>query len=397
MKAASDTSVEWDPYDPELVRNPWSVFARLREEMPLYHNVEHGFFALSRFDDCQRGLSDTDTFHSGQGVILEVIKAGHRMPPGFFIAEDAPSHPAYRSVLAKTFTAPRMAQLERKIREFYARTLDPLVGARPFRRGQGIRFAGPDKSHRNAARHSRGGPGRRPPPADERLRAEDGKPMSVLKPQQDPGFRDYIDFRVKHPSDDLMSELLHTEFVDGEGERRRLTIDEVHIMVQLLAAAGNETTNKLIGWTVKLLAEHPDQRRTIVNDRELLHPTIEEVLRFEPVGDHVARYVSRNFEAYGQTVPAGSIMMFLTGAANRDERQFADAERFDIRRDRRLHLTFGYGPHLCIGAALARIEGRIALDELLNRFAEWDVEMAGARMASTSTVRGWEALPMIGR
>jgi cytochrome P450 len=145
----------------------------------------------------------------------------------------------------------------------------------------------------------------------------------------------------------------------------------------------------------KVLAEHPDQRREVVDDRSLVNATVEEVLRFEPPAPHVGRYVARDAEFHGETVPEGSAILFLVGAGNRDDRRFVDGDTFDVHREPLSHLTFGYGAHFCLGAALARLEGRVALDELLNRFPEWDVDLTGAHLASTSTVRGWETLPIV--
>jgi hypothetical protein len=207
------------------------------------------------------------------------------------------------------------------------------------------------------------------------------------------GFEEYIDWRVKHPSDDLMTELLNVEFEDETGTTRRLTRTEILIFVNILAGAGNETTNRLIGWTGKLLAGHPEQRRQIHENRALIPQAIEEILRFEPPGPCIARYVARDAEFYGTKVPAGSALLCLVGAGNRDEHKFADGDRFNIHRARAPHLTFGLGIHVCLGNALARVEGRIALDELLNRFPEWDIDLENARLSSTSTVRGWETLP----
>jgi cytochrome P450 len=208
-------------------------------------------------------------------------------------------------------------------------------------------------------------------------------------------YAEYIDWRMEHPSDDIMTELLNVEFEDETGTRRRLTRDELLTYVSVVTGAGNETTTRLIGWAGTLLAEHPDQRRAIVEDRSLVNPAIEEILRFEPPGPHVARYVARDAEFQGQTVPEGSAILNLVGAANRDEARFVAAETFDIHRPPQAHLTFGVGAHFCLGASLARLEGRVALDELLNRFPEWDVDMSGAKIAPTSTVRGWETLPVV--
>ena len=160
--------------------------------------------------------------------------------------------------------------------------------------------------------------------------------------------------------------------------------------VNLLAAAGNETTTRLIGWTGKVLADHPDQRREVAEDRSLVNSTIEEVLRFEAPSPVQARYVTKDVEHYGQAVPAGSAMVLLTGSANRDERKFPDGDTFDIHRKIDHHVSFGYGIHFCLGAALARMEGRVALDEVLQRFPSWEVDWDNAVQARTSTVRGWE-------
>ena len=207
-------------------------------------------------------------------------------------------------------------------------------------------------------------------------------------------YADYVEWRANNPSDDLMTALLNVEFEDEHGVTRKLTRKEVLHYTQVVAGAGNETTGRAIGWLAKVLAEHPDQRREVHEDRSLLIPAIDETLRFEPTGPHVARYMTRDFEAYGQTVPAGSAMLLLFGAANRDPRRFPNPDVFDIHRSNS-HLTFGKGLHYCLGANLARLEGRVALDELLNRWPEWGIDYDTARLAPTSTVRGWEELRIV--
>jgi cytochrome P450 len=162
-----------------------------------------------------------------------------------------------------------------------------------------------------------------------------------------------------------------------------------------VAAAGNETTTRLIGWTGKVLAEHPDQRAELVADRSLVPAAIEELLRYEPPSPVQARYVTHDVEHYGRTVPEGSAMLLLTAAANRDDREFPDGDSFDIHRKIGHHLSFGYGIHFCLGAALARLEGRVALDEVLQRFPTWEIDWDNAKQARTSTVRGWERLPVV--
>jgi len=231
MTNTTTTDLSYDPYDRDIDADPYPVYRRLREEAPLYYNEPYDFYAVSRFDDVQRGLVDRETYSSARGSVLEFIKADIEMPPGVDIFEDPPQHTAHRGLLSRVFTPKRMNALEPKV-------------------------------------------------------------------------------------------------------------------------------------------------------------------RFEPPTPHVARYVAREVELYGTTVPAGSALICLSGSANRDDRHYADADRFDIHREIGQHLTFGYGIHYCLGAALARLEGRVALDEVLTRFPEWDVDWDNVMRAPTSTVRGWESLPV---
>jgi cytochrome P450 len=397
MATTTSTDVYYDPYDVGIHADPYPVFRRLREEVPLYRNDVHNFYAVSRFEDVERGLVDRETYISGRGAILELINAGIAVPSGVLVFEDPPIHTVHRSLLSRVFTPKKMNALEPKIRDFCARSLDPLAGAGRFdfvrdlgaqmpMRVIGMLLGIPEQDQ-EAIRDQ----------ADADLRTKPGKPMKYSRERFVTGeaFADYIDWRAEHPSDDLMTELLQAEFEDETGKTRRLTRDEVLTYVNVVAGAGNETTTRLIGWAGKVLADHPDQRRELVEDRSLIPNAIEELLRYEPPAPHVARYVTRDVEHYGQTVREGSVMMFLIGSANRDNRRYPDGDRFDIHRDVGQHLTFGYGIHFCLGAALARLEGRVALDEVLNWFPEWEVDRDNARLSPTSTVRGWETLPVV--
>ena len=192
------------------------------------------------------------------------------------------------------------------------------------------------------------------------LRTEAGKPMSAAEHGMVTGevFEAYIDWRADHPSDDIMTELLNVEFTDETGTVRRLRREELLVYLNVVAGAGNETTTRLIGWAAKVLAEHPEQRRELVEHPELIPQAVEELLRFEPPAPHVARYVTRDVEYHGQIVPEGSVMMMLVGAAVRDHRQFPpDGDVFDIHREQRQHLTFSVGTHYCLGSAFAGSRG----------------------------------------
>lgn len=394
MDTALVPETGWDPYDFDLLCNPHDAFRAIRERAPLYYNEEHDFYALTRYQDCIRGLSDRDTFRNGKGVMIEQIRSGVPMPRGLFNFEDPPVHTIHRGLLARMFTPQRMAQLEPQIREFCVRTLDPLVGKGGFdfvrdlsakvpMRVIGMLLGIPEEDQDEIRQRG-----------DERLRTQAGQPMQYDQNGVSEGFDAYIDWRIVNHSDDIMSQLIHTEFEDETGTVRKLSRQELSTMIGFLASAGNETTNRLIGWTAKLLGEHPDQRRAICDNRKLIPQAVEEVLRFEPPAAHIGRYVARDCELHGTPIAEGSIVIFLTGAANRDPREFADPYEFNIHRQKRPHLTFGYGHHVCLGNPLARIEARIVLDEVLNRFPDWDVDLGNARLASTSTVRGWDTLPV---
>jgi cytochrome P450 len=178
---------------------------------------------------------------------------------------------------------------------------------------------------------------------------------------------------------------------------RTLTRDEVLSYTQVIAGAGNETTGRLIGWLGRVLGDHPDQRRALVEDRSLIPNAVDETLRYQPTGLHLARYVLRDVDYYGTTVPAGSALLLLVGSANRDERRYENPDRYDVRRDIGQHLTFGFGLHFCLGASLARLEGRVALDEVLTRFPDWEVDEDNVHVSSTSTVRGFDRMPVFVR
>ncbi|TGD74170.1 cytochrome P450 [Mangrovimicrobium sediminis] len=392
---ASSDAVYYDPYLREIARNPYPVYRRLRDEAPVYYNPEYDFYAVSHYDDVKAGFANHKTFISSRGGILELIKENVQMPPGTFIFEDPPLHTVHRTIVQRMFMPRRMINLESKVRELTANCLDQLVGRDDFdfiadigaqipMRVIGMLLGIPEEDLQ-IVRES----------TDSRLRTEEGKPLDYGgQLAMDASFEQYIDWRIDNPSDDVITELMGVEFEDETGTRRTLTREELLTFVNVLAGAGNETTNRLIGWTAKTLADHPDQRRELAADPSLIPDAIEEVLRYEPVGTHVGRYLAADFEFQGQTVPAGSAILLLVGSANRDERHFPDPDRFDIHRERRSpHLTFGFGIHTCIGNVLARMEGRVVYEELLKRIPEWEIDVDNAELSSTSTVRGWETLP----
>jgi cytochrome P450 len=388
---STDAELYYDPYHVDLNMAPYEVFARIREEAPLYYNEEHDFYALSRFDDVNKAVIDHETFISGRGALLEIIKSGMEIPPGTLIFEDPPVHNIHRNLLSRVFTPRKVLALEPQIREFTASCLDPIVGKSKFdfvndlgeqmpMRVIGMLLGIPEDQQRHITDHG-----------EETIQKEKVDALATGEV-----FGEFLDYRAEHPSDDIMTNLLNAEFEDETGTVRKLTRDELKLYLTVIATAGSETTTRLIGWAGKTLAEHPEQRAQLVADPSLIPQAVEELLRWEPPALQIARYVARDVEYYGQTVPAGSAMLMLVGAANRDHRRFPpNGDVFDIHREQRSHMTFGAGTHFCMGNALARLEGRIALEEILKRFPEWEVDWDNAVPSQTTAVRGWDSMPTL--
>lgn len=387
----------YDPWDVEIDLDPYPTFKRLRDESPVYYNERHDFWGLSRYADIDAALREPHKLSSAKGDILEVVKADPVMPPGVFINEDPPLHTIHRALVSRAFTPKRIREIEEKVRAFCVACLDPIVGGDRFdfvtdlgaelpMRTIGMLVGIPDADQPSVRAH-----------AHAVLRNKPGEPLPVRKHRYFDGdmFSDYLTWRSKNPSDDLITELLNVEFEDETGTIRRLSHEELLIFLAVVAGAGVETTGRLFGWMGKVLGEHPDQLRDLADDPSLVPNAIEELLRYEPPGPHVARWVSEDVEFCGQTIPAGSALLLMLASANRDERHFDDPDRFDVHRRPGGLLTFGRGAHFCLGAPLARLEGRVALEEVLKRFPTWEIDIANARRSRTSTVRGWDSMPAI--
>jgi cytochrome P450 len=396
----TDPTVElyYDPFDHAIDDDPYPVWKRMRAEAPLYHNDKHGFYALSRYDDVARGLPDWQTYRSGRGTTADILFSGIEVPPGILLFEDPPLHDLHRRLLSRVFTPRRMVAVEDLVRRFCSNALDPLRDADGFdfvadlgafmpMRTIGYLLGIPEEGQEQIRDLN----DTLITVASDQDAADDISP--TVFQQSVAMFAEYIEWRSTHPSDDLMTELLNAEVDEPDGTRRRLERGEVLAYTAMIAGAGNETTARLIGFMGQLLGEHPDQRRELVADPSLISSAVEETLRYEPPSPVQARYVARDVELYGHTVTEGSYMLLLNGSANRDESRFDDPDRYDIHRTGG-HLSFGQGLHFCLGSALARLEARVAFEEVLARWTDWEVDYDNARRAHTSSVRGWARLPV---
>ena len=397
MTDAPAVDLYYDPFDFHIDDNPYPVWKGLREEAPLYYNEKHDFYALSRYDDVSRELPNFQTYRSGRGTTMDIIKSGLKVPPGVILFEDPPLHDLHRRLLSRVFTPRRMEAIEPLTRQFCERALDPLVGSGGFdfigdlgalipMRTIGYLLGIPEQGQ-EAIRDK----------TDHAISLKDGDSSYVVAEdafeQAYQLFSDYIDWRAEHPSDDLMTQLLNAE-IEDDGVVRKLTRTEVLTYTSMIAGAGNETTTRLIGFIGQLLADHPDQRREIVADPSLIPGAIEEVLRYEAPSPVQARYVAHDTECRGEKIAEGSIMLLLNGSANRDESRFPRGESFDIHRGGG-HLSFGQGLHFCMGSALARMQARVALEEVVKRWPDWEVDYPNASKAHTASVRGWAKLPIV--
>jgi cytochrome P450 len=392
--------LRWDPYDYDLHRDPHPVWRRMMDDAPLYRNEQFDFWAMTRFDDVLNGLVDWRTFSSAQGDQLEIIRGGP-IPESqnSIISNDAPYHTSLRRLLSRAFTPRSVSDLESVTRRFAQELLDEHSGSTSFDYVEdfGSRLPGmviatmlgiPDGDREYIRRTT-----------DEQLHREPGERDMQRHHRVAAELVSYYseqlaDRRTK-PRDDMMSALLAAEITEDDGSSRKLTDAEAVAFIKLLSSAGNETTAKLIGWIGSSLAKFPGERVKLVKHPELIPNAVEEILRYEPPALCLARVVRRDVVLHGEVVPEGGVMVFIQAATGRDPRQFPDPDRLHVERKIERHLSFGFGPHVCLGAPLARLEARIALEETLLRFSEWDVDWEGCEVVHTgSAVRGYSKLPI---
>lgn len=396
--AVSDSpDLYWDPFDSALRDDPYSLWKRLRDEAPVYRNDRYDFFALSRYSDVEAAHLDPRTYSSAHGTSLELM-GPDPFPGGQIIYLDPPEHTRRRALVSRAFTPRRMAAIEPKVREICVRLLDKQAGAGSFDLVQDFgsivpptvisTLLGVPEADHEHLRHV----------VDRVFHIEEGVGMMnqtswKASAEIDAYLVDLIRERRTYPRDDLLSALATAEMTDENGTHRLSETDAADFG-KTLFVAGTETVARLIGWAGSVLDEHPDQRAALAADPSLNNNAIEELLRFEPPSPVQARWTTAPVSLHGITIAANSKVVLLTGAAGRDERKYPEPDRFEIHRVFDRHVSFGYGNHFCLGANLARTEGRIALEELLKRWPTWEVDRKNASLLYTSTVRGYDRLPI---
>ena len=388
--------LHYNPYAFAVHDDPYVLYRRLRDEAPAYWNPELEFWVLSRFDDVQAAFRDHETFSSAGGVALESRRPATAAdsPTRMLIEMDPPDHTSFRRLVSRMFTGQRVATMEAQVRAIATGYLDRVVGrgacdlvddfSGPLPMDVIAEVLGIPEPDRAALRSL----------ADQLLEREDGS--MDLPPQAIEGmfglveyFADALRTRATD-ADGLIADLVGFE-VDG----RSLTEPELLGFCVLFVIAGHETTTKLVANAVEVLSRHPDQRDAIVADPGLIPQVIEEVLRFHSSTQYMHRTATRDVEIHDRTIRSGDSVLLLIGAANHDDREFGPtADEFDIFRTAERHLAFGYGAHFCMGAALARLEGRVALEEIHRRIPDFAVDHDAKVRFHSSNVTGWTRLPL---
>ncbi len=384
----------YDPYSYEIHEDPYPTYRRLRDEAPVYRNAELGFWALSRHADVLTAFRDGERFSNRHGVSLDPDAWSPQAENAMsFLAMDPPRHTRMRQLVSRGFTPRRVSALEPRIREIARAHLAALV-----EKGEGDFIAdfagklpmdviselvGVPESDRAELRTW----------ADLVVHREEGVTGIPRAAQVAVGrifgyFTAHIEARRRQPRDDLTDALLAAE-IDGD----RLSEREVLGFLFLMIIAGNETTTKLLGNAVYWLSRNPGERARVRADGALVSRWVEETLRYDNSTQALSRYVARDVELHGTKLCEGDKAVLLIGSANRDERVFPDPDRFDLARDTTASLSFGQGNHFCLGAALARLEGRVALEELQRAAPDWEIEPAGIARVHSVNVRGFAALP----
>ena len=395
--------LEFDPYSETFFEDPWEVYRWLRDEQPVYHHERLGFTAVSRYADCVEVHRDHQAFTSTKGVTLDQLRsASFAESPeaiGSIIMMDPPQHERLRKLVNRAFTARRIAEWEPVARRVIEGLMDELVGAGsfdvvadlsgPFPVEVISEILGVPSADRQQLRHW----------ADDMLHREVGNPFlpdsAMAAAANLFGYLyDFTQERRAHPGDAMIDHLIAAEVEQDDGTTARLDDLDVARFAALLAAAGAETVTKLVGNGVMTFAEHPDQLERLKDDPSLAPSAVEEVLRWRAPSQYQGRYcvADRTFE--GGTIRAGSPVLIVTGAANRDPRAYDEPDRFDISRSGAMPISFGHGIHFCIGAHLARLEGQITFTELYRRWPDLQVDLDGIRYVHMTNVAGPSSVPV---
>jgi len=393
--------IEFDPFSQDFFDGAYDTYRRLRDEAPVYYNAKWDFWALTRYDDVAPGTKDHETYSSAKGATLDMVKAhDDAIPvPKVIISMDPPEHEKMRKLVSKVFTPRAIAALEDMVRDKVYECLDAVDPSgfdivadfsALFPNEVITTMLGVPKEDRHQIRLW----------LDLLLERKPGQIATTAEGREgsmQTGIYYYnlIQQRRAQPQDDMISRLIETE-IERDGEVEKLTDVDIAGFATMLGGAGAETVTKLVGNAMVAFAEFPDQWQKLLEDRSKIPAAVEELLRYEAPSQYQVRTATRDVTLHGQTIPSGSAVLLVTGSATRDERMFDDPDRLDVDRERKMgfNLALGYGVHSCLGAALARMESRIALEALLDLIPDYEVDRGGLRRVAMANVCGWSNVPV---
>lgn len=402
MASTQERPVEFDPFSADYFDDPYETYRRLRDEAPVYVSERYGFYALSRYDDVVAAHKDWRTFSSTHGVDLNMLTTWDPDDVAALrsiIMMDPPEHDRMRTLVSRVFTPRAIAGLEPEVREVVGRFCDVIGDAAEFDAVQDLSgpfpvevisvILGVPHGERQQVRHW----------LDAMLAREPGSLRPTAEGEQAAAEMAGYTYGLAvakraDPGDDLLSRLTQVTVTRDDGTETGLDDTEVAGFATLLGGAGAETVTKLVANAVVLFHQHPDVWARVKAYPALIPAVVEETLRLLPPSQYQGRFCVQDVELHGTTIPAGHPVLLLTGAATRDERAFEHPDRFDLDRPPSQSLGFGLGIHSCLGAALARLESRVAIEELIARWPHYEVDEAGLRRVAMSNVAGWSSVPV---
>jgi cytochrome P450 len=395
------TAVEFDPFSDVYFNDPLEVYRQLRDDAPVYYSERYRFYALSRFADVVAAHRDWKGLSSAHGVDLWTMSTDPEVVKSFrsIIMMDPPEHDRFRALVSRVFTPRAISALEPMVREVisgYLAAVEDLAAfdavadfSAPFPVEVISRILGVPAGDRQQVRHW----------VDISLHREPGQVQPTpdgVKATLESGsyFYNLAVEKRQRPADDMLSRLTQVTVDRGDGVETGLDDAEIAGFATLLGGAGAETVTKLVGNAVVLFAKHHEQWQKVLDDRERIPRAVEEILRYHPPSQYQGRFSVESLEFEGGTIPAGYPVLLITGAATRDPRAFERPDAFDVERPPSVSIGFGHGVHSCLGAALARMESRIAIEELVNRWQSVEVDESGLRRVQMANVAGYSNVPV---
>jgi cytochrome P450 len=391
--------MEFNPYSDSFFDDPYDTYRWMRDEAPVYYSERWDFYALTRNEDVVAAHRDWETFSSSYGVTLDALSMRHKFDMNMLILMDPPEHERLRKLVRQVFTKAAIANLEPLVTDVVTHYVEALAGKDHFDLVADFAALFPVEIISSMLGVPAGERQQIRLWTDGFLHREENNPFATesgvaASAAMGEYFLELAREKRRRPDDLIISRLVTTTYEDETGVTHRLTDDDIATFSVLLAAAGSETVTKLMGNGIMAFHRNPDQWEMVLADPGLIPGAIEEMLRLNPPSQYQGRFTTRDVTLEAGTIPAGSPTLLVTGAATRDPRAYDQPDVFDIKRGGATTLAFGYGAHSCLGSWLARLETRVALQQLRERWPRFDVDTDGLQRVTMSNVAGYSHIPV---